>query len=78
MNWPVSPLHSFNICACSIYPSSAGFVEDLYLYDPSTTAWAELFAAAQPTARVVHGFTSMWDKLYVHGGYGNSGERHAV
>ncbi len=52
----------------------AGFLDDLYSFDPATMAWTLLSAATggdpPPAARSSHGFTSAGGKLYVHGGNG--------
>jgi hypothetical protein len=50
----------------------AGLLDDLHSFDPATKAWTLLAAAAgssfAPSARYMHGFTSLAGKLYVHGG----------
>jgi hypothetical protein len=55
------------------HPPSAGWLDDLYAFDPATRTWTLLSAALdapRPSARYSHGFTSAGGKLYVHGGYG--------
>jgi hypothetical protein len=50
------------------------------VYDPAAGAWTDLSAALSgtpPSPRSFHGFTSAGGKLYVHGGYGDSGEEGA-
>jgi hypothetical protein len=50
------------------------------VYDPAARAWTDLSAALSgtpPSPRTYHGFTSAGGKLYMHGGYGDSGERGA-
>jgi hypothetical protein len=47
------------------------------VYDPAAGAWTDLSAALSgtpPSPRGNHGFTSAGGKLYVHGGWGDSGE----
>jgi fermentation-respiration switch protein FrsA (DUF1100 family) len=47
------------------------------VYDPAAGAWTGLSVALSgtpPSPRRLHGFTSAGGKLYVHGGYGDSGE----
>jgi hypothetical protein len=50
------------------------------VYDPAAGAWTDLSAALSgtpPSLRRYHGFTSAGGKLYVHGGYDDSGESDA-
>jgi hypothetical protein len=50
---------------------SAGYLDDLYSFDPATKNWTLLSAADdtyRPSARSLHGFTSAGGLLYVHGG----------
>ncbi len=50
---------------------SAGYLDDLYAFDPATMTWTLLSAAGgdgRPSARSGHGFTSAGGLLYVHGG----------
>ena len=57
---------------------SAGYLQDLHVYDPATMAWTDLSATTSgtpPFARAYHGFTSAGGKLYVHGGEGDNGEQ---
>ena len=57
--------------------SAGTLLQDLLVYDPAAMAWTDLSAAASgtpPSAREGHGFTSAGGKLYVHGGFGGSGE----
>jgi hypothetical protein len=54
---------------------------DLHVYDPAGGAWTDLSAALSgtpPSPRSSHGFTSAGGKLYVHGGWGFSGEGETV
>jgi hypothetical protein len=47
------------------------------VYDPAARAWTDLSAALSgtpPSRRGRHGFTSAGGKLYVHGGWDDSGE----
>ncbi len=72
------------IVKCPITPSrNAGYLDDLYLFDPNTGIWTLLSAAAadsahRPSARYQHGFTSAGGKLYVHGGWNHSGGKCLV
>ena len=50
---------------------------DLHAYDPAAMAWTDLSAAASgtpPYPRDFHGLASAGGYLYVHAGYGDSGE----
>ena len=50
---------------------------DLHAYDPAAMAWTDLSAAASgtpPSPRDFQGFASAGGYLYVHAGYGDSGE----
>ena len=53
--------------------SDAGFLDDLYEFDPATAIWTNLGAVAKgvpPVPRAYHGFASTAPtQLYVHGGY---------
>ena len=51
---------------------------DLHAFDPAAMAWTDLSAAASgtpPYPRDFQGFASAGGYLYVHAGYGDSGER---
>ena len=53
-----------------------GLVNDLHVYDPAATAWANLSAVAEgaaPAVRYEHGFASAGGELYVHGGEDGDG-----
>jgi len=57
----------------------AGLLNDFHVYDPANIRWTDLSAAASgspPAPRDGHGFALLAGKLYVHGGYGNSGAPH--
>jgi hypothetical protein len=54
----------------------AGPLSDFFVFDPSITTWTDLTNSSlqfAPTARYMHGFTSSDGRLYVHGGYSDSG-----
>ena len=59
-------------------------LSDLHSFDPVAMAWTDLSDAVQgtpPVARWGHGFTCLilqgaLGRLYVHGGYGNTGCAH--
>jgi hypothetical protein len=55
---------------------SAGYLDDLYSFDPVTMTWTLLSTAKtnRPPARYCHGFTSAGGRLYLHGGYNGSGD----
>ena len=58
------------------YTPSAGLLDDLHWFDPTTMTWTLLSAeddVHRPSARSKHGFTSVGGLLYVHGGYGLMG-----
>ena len=51
---------------------------DLHVYDPVALAWTDLTAnvsGMSPSPRYNHGFTSTRDRLYVHGGLDEAGDR---
>ena len=65
------------------YPSAMpnpGYSDDLYSFDPVSMNWARLASTAvpRPSIRSRHGFTSVGDKLYVHGGWNGSGNARGV
>ena len=50
---------------------------DLHVYDPFVMAWTDLSYPASgtpPSPRYGHGFTAAGGKLYVHGGWNDSGD----
>ncbi len=58
-------------------PLSAGYLNDLYSFDPTNMTWTllsaatlawTLDAAGRPSARYLHGFISAGGRLYVYGG----------
>ncbi len=56
-------------------------LQDLHVYDPATMAWTNLSTAASgtpPSGRESMGFAAAGGKLYVHGGFDDSGEGTAV
>ena len=70
---PVTQTKLLEISAITL---SAGQKNDLHVYDPASTTWLNLSSHAlgtPPSAREGHGFASAEGKLYVHGGYDESG-----
>ncbi len=63
-----------------LHSSVAGRNNDLHAYDPASMTWYDLSSSttgSTPSARYYHGFTSAGGKLYVHGGYADSGKAGA-
>jgi hypothetical protein len=53
---------------------SSGPVNDLYVFDLSTTTWTDLSGAAQgPTPRQYFAFTAAFGKLFTFGGFDDTG-----
>ena len=60
----------------SLLPLFSDYLDDLHCFDPATNLWTLNLAtgdSARPSARLGHGFSSVGDKLYVHGGLGYDG-----
>jgi len=50
-------------------------LDDLHVYDVSSQTWEELaLSGTPPSARSNHGLAPVNGKLYLHGGYGGTGE----
>ncbi len=60
--------------------AGAGFLNDLYLFNPATTSWQKLAPNGSiPSPRQLMGFAATPDgKLYAFGGSGNSGKKARV
>ena len=58
---------------------SIGLLNDLHMYDLSTSMWVDLsrnVSGASPSPRQLHGFTSCSDNLYVFGGWDGEGREY--
>ncbi len=66
-----------DLCLLSSAEYAFNYLDDLHAFDPATMTWTLLSSVddtGRPSARAGHGFTSAGGLLYVHGGYGGSGE----
>jgi hypothetical protein len=48
---------------------------NMHLFNPDTLTWMKIsdFSGVPPTKRILHGFTALQGKLFVHGGFRKNG-----
>ena len=69
-------LSSKNCVLCDVIRIGPGALNDLRSFNPSDLTWVDISVVAygaRPEPRILHGFASAGNKLYVHGGLGENG-----
>ena len=51
----------------------AGLLDDLYRFSPVSSVWEEVAQGARLTARAQHRISALGGRIYIFGGFGDSG-----
>jgi hypothetical protein len=69
----VLPFSAFSVKCFEMISLKAGYLNDLTIFDPKNLSTINVtkISGAPPSARGGHGFTSIGDAIYLHGGLGD-------